>query len=113
MPAFTPLNAFDFHHRLEQTKGISLVLFTHDLCGSCQLWKKILKEVQETIAVNIFEVDAQTEMALTNEFDVFHLPALFLYYEGRYHAPLQSVATVTAVQQAIDELLSQPALDMP
>ena len=113
MSVFTRLNASDFHHRLEQESGVSLVFFTHEICGSCQAWKRLLLELQATSPVNVFEVNAETEMALTNEFEVFHLPSLFLYHNGRYHAPFQSVASLPAVHKAIEVLLDQPAVEMP
>jgi len=113
MSTFTPLNAADFHHRLEEESGVSLVFFTHELCGSCQSWKKLLLQLQQSSSVTVFEVNAETEMALTNEFEVFHLPALFLYRDGRFHAPFQCVASLQAVRDTIDLLLGQPAVELP
>ena len=93
---------------------MSLVFFTHSLCSSCRAWKQLLQIYAASHqAIRIFEVDAETEMALTNEFEVFHLPALFLYKDGRYHAPLQSVASLEAIDQAITQLISMPAEEMP
>lgn len=113
MSTFKQLNASDFHHRLEKESGVSLVFFTHELCSSCQAWKTLLMQLQGSSSVNVFEVNAETEMALTNEFEVFHLPALFLYRDGQFHAPFQCVASLQAVRDTIDSLLSQPAAELP
>ena len=108
------LNAHDFHHVMDEQRGVSLVFFTHALCSSCRAWKKLLQAyINDRDDINLFEVNAETEMALTNEFEVFHLPAMFLYRDGKYHAPLQCAATTEALEQTISRLLQQPARDMP
>ncbi len=114
MPNFEQLNAHDFHHVLEEQRGVSLVFFTHALCASCRAWKKLLQTyIQERPDIRVFEVNAETEMALTNEFEVFHLPSLFVYSDGSYHAPLQCQASIEALDNAIASLLHNPATDMP
>jgi hypothetical protein len=52
-------------------------------------------------------------MALTNEFEVFHLPALFLYKDGKFHAPVQCVASLEALDAHVASLLQAQAMDMP
>ncbi len=114
MSSLPSLNTHNFHHLLEETTGVSLVFFTHTLCSSCRAWKQLLQTYSASHKdISIFEVDAESEMALTNEFEVFHLPALFLYKDGHYHAPFQSVASLDAIDQAITQLLSAPAQEMP
>lgn len=114
MSSLESLNTHNFHHVLEGVSGVSLVFFTHSLCSSCRAWKQLLQTYSASHQdIRIFEVDAESEMALTNEFEVFHLPALFLYKDGQYHAPFQSVASLEAIDQAITRLLSKPAEDMP
>jgi len=114
MSSLESLNTHNFHHVLEEVSGVSLVFFTHTLCSSCRAWKQLLQTYSASHpAIRIFEVDAETEMALTNEFEVFHLPALFLYKDGRYHAPLQSMASLEAIDQAITHLFSKPAEELP
>ena len=114
MPDFEHLNAQDFHHVLEASRGVCVVFFTHSLCTSCRAWKQLLQAYREDRpGVRIFEVDAEVEMALTHEFEIFHLPALFLYHDGRYHAPLQAEASLAALHATITALLDEPARDMP
>jgi thioredoxin-like negative regulator of GroEL len=114
MSTLEHLNTYDFHHVLEEQRGMSLVFFTHALCSSCRAWKKLLQTyIQERADIRVFEVDAETEMALTNEFEVFHLPALFLYRDGKYHAPVQCTASLTALDSTIASLLQAPARELP
>ena len=90
------LSQFDFHHTLAQTEGVSLVYFTAPGCGACRQLKQILEShPQEFALLNIFEVDAQQDMALTREFDVFHLPAMFLFRDGHYHAPIRTLPALS------------------
>lgn len=115
MPSgFQSLNAHNFHHVLAESSGISLVFFTHAACSSCRAWYELLLRFQnQQPSVNLYVVDAAQEMALTNEFEVFHLPALFLYNNGHYHAPLECVADLESISNRITELLKQPVMEMP
>jgi len=58
-------------------------------------------------------VDAQREMALTREFEVFHLPTLFLFTQGQFHAELRCDSTPSAIEGAIISALKQPAQEAP
>lgn len=112
--AVTPLTQFDFHHTLMETEGLSLVYFTAPGCGACRQLKKLFAE-QETDfqQLHIFEVDAQQEMALTREFEVFHLPSLFLFRDGHFHAPIHAEPRAISLLQAIDAALAHAPLEAP
>ena len=114
MSEFHSLSAFDFHHRMEEQTGISLVMFSASACSSCRAWKLLLQKLKQSRDdVQVFLVDAEKEMALVNEFEVFHLPAIFLYYNGQYHAPVESETSIDALQSKLEELLNQPRMEMP
>jgi len=114
MSMLEQLNAHDFHHVLEQQKGVCLIIFSHDLCSSCRAWKQLLQTyIQDRSDIGVYEVNAETEMALTNEFEVFHLPALFLYKDGKYHTPVQCAASLEVLDATIASLLQKQAMDMP
>ncbi len=114
MSKLISLNAHEFHHVLEEQRGISLVFFTHTLCSSCRAWKMLLQNyMQDHSGVKVFEIDAETEMALTNEFEIFHLPAMFLYHNGQYHAPIECEASLKVLEQTINGLLLVPAGELP
>jgi thioredoxin 1 len=111
---FTQLDQFDFHHRLADQTGLAIVIFTGPACGSCRTWKELLTRfavLRE--ALTLFEVDTERDAALAAEFSVFHLPALFLYRDGHFHAPVQCEATISALTTTVNKLLSEPPQEIP
>lgn len=108
------LDQFSFHHTLAETRGDSLVIFTGPACGACRRLKAVLEGSGELFAdLNLFEVDAADDLALTREFDVFHLPAMFLFREGEYHCELQGEAQPQRLRAAIEAALAEPAREAP
>jgi thioredoxin 1 len=108
------LDQFGFHHRLAETPGIALVCFTAPHCGACKAMRQALLQLAEVRPdIRLFEVDSQRDAALTREFELFHLPALFLYRRGEYHAAVQTEPRVSRLLETLDTLLSQPAREAP
>jgi predicted thioredoxin/glutaredoxin len=106
-----PLDAFEFHHRLAATPGVSVVIFTSESCQSCRAWKQLLRTTP--LAAHVFEVDAERDAALTREFGIFHLPALYLYRDGEFHVALDCAAEPAALHRTIESGLAQPPQDPP
>jgi hypothetical protein len=116
MHRFLTLDQFSFHHTLAEQPGLCLVIFTSRACASCRRWKRLLAnyvERGEEPAIEVFEVDAERDLGLVREFEVFHLPALFLYREGRYHCELQSEARPEKFAAAIRTGLASPRQEAP
>ncbi|HCU53125.1 MAG TPA: thioredoxin [Gammaproteobacteria bacterium] len=114
MPALIPLDEFTFHQQLAQTPGVALVVFTSQGCGSCRAWKQMLADDHtQHPDLTLFEVDAGHALGLAREFNVFHLPALFLYQAGHYHGALQCEARPDKLKVAITALLASPAQEAP
>lgn len=112
--AFTPLDEFGFHAHLAATRGVALVMFTGTGCSSCRAWKRLLENYRaQHPELILFEVDAGHAQALAREFEVFHLPALFLYRDGHYHAALHCEARPESLQAAITALLAAPPQEAP
>lgn len=107
------LKRFDFHQRVAQTPGTSILFFTNEGCGSCRRWKELLQTYSADNAVTIFEVDAGFDQGLTQEFAVWILPSLFLFNNGRYHAPLQSEAHASKLREALTFALAQSPQEPP
>ena len=63
--------------------------------------------------LQVFEVDAGEDLALTREFEVFHLPAMFLFRDGEYHCELHSEAQPQRLRAEIDEALAGSAQEAP
>ena len=112
--ALTRLNQFDFHHTLAENKGLSLVMFTAPGCGSCRQLRQVLEgHAQDFGDLHMFEVDAQQDQALTNEFDVFHLPSLFLFRDGQFHAQIEAESMPQHIMDAIAVALSEGPQEAP
>lgn len=108
------LNDTDFYSVIQATRGVSIVFFTSEGCSSCRYWKALLGQLAgEWPALHLFEVDAQHSMGLTREYEVFHLPALFVFVNGQYHAPLQCEARLETIEHALEKLLAAPAQEAP
>lgn len=114
MASIRILEQFEFHHVLEETPGLSLVILTTPACGSCRRFKEVLSDYLERYGdLNVFEVDAERDLAITREFEVFHLPALFLFVNGQYHGTVQCEAHPERLRAAIQALLAAPAEEAP
>jgi thioredoxin-like negative regulator of GroEL len=115
MTVFPILDQFNFHHTLEATRGVVIVFFTRAGCGSCRHWRGVLADygAQRAPAMRVFEIDAVRDSALTREFGVFHLPALFLYLDGHFHAELRAEAHPAKLRAAIEAQLLAPAEEEP
>lgn len=109
-----PLNEHDFYSTLADTSGTSIVFFTKPACGSCRAWYGLLDElVHKRPELNVYEVDASINTMLAREYDLFHLPALFLFLDGEYHAELQCEARLTPLLAELDRAMSGPAMEAP
>jgi thioredoxin-like negative regulator of GroEL len=107
------LTEFDFHPTLAQSIGVSLVLFSGPDCGTCRQVEKLLPQCVEGMVSALYKVDVQQSTALAREYEVFHLPALFMFVDGAYHALLHSEATPAKLRQVIENALALPAEDEP
>lgn len=106
------LDEFTLHRRLVQTPGIALVLFTSPSCGACCTAERLLP-MAAPADVRLYKVDVQQAQALARAYEVFHLPALFLFRDGHYHARLDCEVSPAALRQAISTALSRPAEEEP
>ena len=114
MAGITALHDLDYHHTLMAVDGVALVYFTAPDCGSCRSLKLALQQYADTVPdVSIFEVDAVHNGGLVNEFEIFHLPTLFMYLDGAFHADLQCMALPDAIRVAVSTAAVLPAEDEP
>lgn len=108
------LSQFDLHARLNGMTGIALLTFTGPACGSCRHLRRVLLELRRLRPQwQLYEVDAEREPGLVNEFEVFHLPTIFLFHNGQFHCQLETEARPLAIIGAIDAALQQPAREAP
>jgi thioredoxin-like negative regulator of GroEL len=108
------LDQFDFHRRLDAPGSTALVVFSAPACGSCRHLRGVLAEVgRRRPEWRLFEVDVQRDQALANEFEVFHLPTLFVYSAAGFHCRLDSEARPDAIIAATERALAAPAEEAP
>jgi thioredoxin-like negative regulator of GroEL len=113
LPAFLRLTEGDFHRRLAATPGVSVVLFSAPHCGSCRAWKRLLPAALAGLADSLFEVDVGEATGVARYFSIFHLPTIYLYRDGHFHAELQCEARHDAIREAVARLLEAAAQDEP
>ena len=114
MTVINALTQFNFYPQLDKTPGLSLVYFSADGCSSCRHLSQVLLELQrQRQDLSVFQVDAQQDQALVSEYEVFHLPALFLFKDGHYHAAIHCEARLTSIEQAISAANAAAAEEAP
>lgn len=105
---------FAFHRRVAAVPGVGLLFLVNTGCGACRRWKALLRDfVLHDPGITVFEVDAGQDQALAREFGVFHLPALFLFQDGRYHCRLEAEAQRERLQAAIVGALARSPEEPP
>ncbi len=108
------LTQFDFHQRLMDVPGAAVILFTRRGCGACKVMGRVLADWQaEPDAPALFVVDAETDTALVREFEVFHLPALFVFQSGGYHGRLEAPPRLPLLREALAACLARPPEEAP
>lgn len=112
-PLLQRLDQFNFYPTLANTPGVALVLFTAAACGACRHWKQLLQGFFRSDDIPVFEVDTGLDQALAQEFELFHLPALFLFVDGDYHRPLHCAANLAELRMALTAAVASPAEEAP
>jgi thioredoxin 1 len=110
---FTELSETDFYPQLAASPGVALLIFTGPDCGACRRLEKLLPSWLSGHVAHFYKVDAQRCPALARAYEVFHLPALFVFVDGQYHAPLQAEAAPGPLIGALNRLLDEPAHEEP
>lgn len=110
---FSSLAEGSYHACLAASAGIAVVLFSAPNCGSCRTWKRLLPEALHDVAAAFHEVDVSEATGVARYFGIFHLPTVYLYRDGRFHAELQCEALPDAIRQAAHRLLAAPAQEEP
>ena len=60
-----------------------------------------------------YEVDVSEATGVAHYFGIFHLPTVYLYRDGQFHAELQCEARGEAIRNTAHHLLAAPAQDEP
>ena len=101
----------DFYDVIE-APGAALVVFGAPACGACRRAKAVASSLSGVVDRWI-EVPAERSPGLVADLEIFHLPALFLYVDGVFHAPIDAVLTPAALRGAIAAARAAPAVEPP
>src|SRR5574340_197314 len=112
-PAFSRLAEGEFHAHVAAAPGVAVVLLSAPHCGGCVAWKQVLPRALAGVADAFLEVDVSEATGVARYFDIFHLPTIYLYRNGQFHAELQCEVRQEAIRQAAQQLLATPAQDEP
>lgn len=110
---FERLHEGDFHARIARQPGVAAVLFSAPQCGTCRAWKRLLPEALAGLAENLFEVDVAEATGVARYFGIFHLPTIYLYRDGHFHAALQCEARPATMRETAQRLLDTAAQEEP
>ena len=110
---FAPLTEGNYHAYMAHTRGRAVELFSHLHCGTCRVWKRLLPEALKTCVQHFFEVDVAIDTGAARYFGIFHLPTIYLYRDGQFHAELQCEARIEAIQRTAHNLFDQLAQEEP
>ena len=113
LPDFSRLAEGDFHRSLAAASGVAAVLFSAPHCRACRAWKRLLPEALSGLADRLFEVDVSEATGVARYFGIFHLPTVYLYRDGQFHAELQCEARAEAIRPTVQGLLAAPPQDEP
>jgi len=113
LSAFSRLTEGDFHRRLAATPGNAVVLFSAPHCGACRAWKRLLPGALADVASAFHEVDVSEATGVARYFGIFHLPTVYLYRDGQFHAELQCEARPESIRRAVQNLLAATPQDEP
>ena len=90
-----------------------MVLFSAPHCGACRVWKQRLPPALADTAQAFYEVDVSEATGVARYFGIFHLPTVYLYRDGLFHAELQCEARREAILEAAHHLLAAAPQDEP
>lgn len=106
------LTDFDADRRLLDLAGTSLLIFTSIGCASCRWARRELPKLSLPIE-RLAWIDAADNAGLVQRYEVFHLPALFVVRDGRFHGALCSRLHASDLSDALGAALSRPAEELP
>lgn len=78
------LNGSNFAEKI--SKGIALVDFYTEWCGVCKMLHPFLIKAENELSelgVSLYELDADDEEALSNEYKINYVPDVVLFVDGK------------------------------
>ncbi|AVR70850.1 MULTISPECIES: thioredoxin family protein [Pseudomonas aeruginosa group] len=106
------LTDLDADQRLLALPGVSLLVFTGEGCASCRWARRHLGDLDLPVE-RLCWVDAGRNGGLVERYGVFHLPALFVVRDGRFHGALNVPLQREALRGAVLAGLSGSPEELP
>lgn len=113
LPGWQTVAEADFHRTLRATAGVALVLFGQPGCGACRAALHRVPSLASGSVGSLWRVDVSVAAGLSHEFALFHLPALYLYRDGVFHAELRTALQSPQFAQALATTLGAVAQEPP
>jgi len=110
---FSRLTEGNFHARIVASTSTAVVLFSAPGCGACRTWKRLLPDALSGLADTLYEVDVSEATGVARYYNIFHLPTIYLYRNGKFHAELQCEVRRDSIRQSALRMLEEPAQDEP
>lgn len=112
--AIIRLSQSSFHPVIEQSQGLVLVVITGPQCRRCHALKQLLSTVDCGLpGLKVYEVCAEEDAAIAQEFEVMHLPAVFLFRDGVFHHHLYFEIHPDKLCLALHQALAAAAEALP
>ncbi len=106
------LTDFDIDRSLLDLPGVSLLIFTSVGCASCRFAREVLPSLALPVE-RLCWIDAGHNGGAVQRYEVFHLPALFVVKDGRFHGAVQSRLTVSELAENVRRALSLGPEELP
>lgn len=101
------------HRALRGSSGRLLLMFGRRGCGTCRVAEARVPALARGRVDALVYLDADDCGGLLREFEVFHLPAMFLFRDGAFHAPLDAPLQADAFAAAVDGAYAAAAQEAP
>lgn len=82
-------------------------------CGTCRAAQARIPGLATGEVDALLYLDADENGALVREYEVFHLPALFLFSDGAFHGALHAPLVAPQFAEAIRSVYAAPAQEAP
>jgi len=98
----------DFKKEVIDNSGLSLVHFTKEWNGACQIILPVYEELARSYRgqVNFFTVDIEKESGLENQYGVMELPTILFFHRGEVIDHITGLVPKNAIITKIETALT-------
>ena len=90
----------NFNDFINETSGLVLVEFYAPTCRSCQSLLGILEDISDDYygTLKVFKINSDTESELADTYDIFSLPTMILFKDGKPIQELQGLQSYKKIE---------------